>query len=504
MCVQVRCVSRSSGGSLLAIGGNEDDGSQPWGLSSAEAIARIESGEWSFFVARPAADPVAVLVRTIGGTKVLTTAPDDTQTNNLANLPDCASPLTATEPQFPLSIPGPRQPTMVELLGPGPPHSGPVKVNPGANGHFRVTNWSATRPLQRLRLVCNAPFPANLELYVDSDPTRPDYVEAQHKLVRVDSTSPEQVRQQEDAGTGWYDWTLSLPDASYPHRFTPFVVQVGVPAKQGKSVGFTLFVRNVSYNRFCAGPSTPLSVVVDRATYAPQYTYPPIGSSSGPSTKAPARAYTAGLFTPWAPAVRNVGQSATNGVSRRLEVQSATDAGMAATDWPEWGVYTDPSTNPPKRLCQPLGFGVLTGMGSTGGIGFSPSASFGIALAIEQPHAPGYAGDTLFRFVKLGATASSSMDVEGFVTTPTATVTPRILLDAGEQVALIVDANHGGAPATPGRVRLVDLGHAANSLREIPFDGVTLSAKVVARSGGGFDAAITTDAGTTTVHLPSS
>src|SRR5262245_38612924 len=83
------------------------------------------------------------------------------------------------------------------------------------------------------------------------------------------------------------------------------------------------------------------------------------------------------------------------------------------------------------------------------------------------------------------------------------TVTPRILLDPAEQVALVVDANNGGAPGTPGRIRLLDLGHAAKSLREIQFDRTTLSAAVVARPDGGFNATITTKSGTTTVQLPS-
>ena len=98
------------------------------------------------------------------------------------------------------------------------------------------------------------------------------------------------------------------------------------------------------------------------------------------------------------------------------------------------------------------------------------------------------------------------MDVQGFLRTgelPPATVTPQILFDQAEQVALVVSANVGGAATTnPGRVRLLDLGQGASSLRELEFDGTTLSASVAKRTDGSFEAVITTDAGTTKVPLP--
>ena len=168
----------------------------------------------------------------------------------------------------------------------GGPGVGAVLVNPGSDGRFRIASWTTANPVRRLRVVCNAPFPANLEVYIERDPTRPDYVESDHKLTKVDSTSPGAVRALEDLGRGWYDWTLSLPDVSYPHRFTPFIVPIGISAVQGTGTGFTLFIRNVSYNRYCEGPSTPVSVVVYRTTYTPPYTYPTISIAADGSNAA--------------------------------------------------------------------------------------------------------------------------------------------------------------------------------------------------------------------------
>ena len=69
MCVKVTCVGRSGDGTITHIAGSDDDGSMRWGLTREKAIERIESNEWSFFVARPAADVAPVLVRTVSGRK---------------------------------------------------------------------------------------------------------------------------------------------------------------------------------------------------------------------------------------------------------------------------------------------------------------------------------------------------------------------------------------------------------------------------------------------------
>lgn len=503
MCVKVTRVGKASDGTLSHIGGSEDDGSLAWGLTIAEAIQQIETNEWSFFSARPAADPVPVRVVQRNGKKSLTTAADDTQTNNLDLLPVSNPPLAGVDPQFPISIPGPRQPALVEVVGRGA-SGGAVVVPPDASGRFRIPGWTGSKPLSRLRITCNAPFPADLEVYIERDPSRSDYVQATHKLAKVDSTSPGEVRALEDQGLGWYDWTLKIIDASYPRRFTPFVVSVGIPKAFAGSAGLTLYIGNRSYNRYCAGPSTPLSVVLYRATYVPPYTYTSTsGSSSGGSTPPP-RAYKEGPFVVWSPAVRNIGQSITKGPNKRVRVVSPAELGTVG--WPQYGVFDDPATSTAtktSRICQPIGFAVLAGTGpAVAGTGFSGTGDFGVALAALQPNVPGYAGNLLFQFAKLGAAQALPMAVEGFLTTPNATVTPSILFDPADQVALVVDANRYGG-TSPGRAQLLDLGHGLNSLATFEFDGQTISA-TVAKAGSAFEAVVTTNAGTRTVALPKS
>lgn len=497
MCVKVTWVGKASDGTISHIGGSDDDGSLPWGLTVAEAVQHIESNEWSFFSARPAADPVAVRVVVRGGSKRLTTSPDDTKTNNLDLLPVNATPMAGVDPQFPLSIPGPRQPSLVQVQGRGS-SGGLVVVPPDSAGRFKIPGWTATHPLTRLRITCNAPFPAELEVYIDRDPSQSGYVEATHKLAKVDSMSPAAVRALDQQGLGWYDRTVSI-GGTYPHRFTPFVVAVGIPKSFQSKPGVTLHIVNVSYNRYCAGPSTPLSVVlIQTSAYTPPFVYPPSGgSSSSGTTTPPPREYKPGAFVAWSPAVKNIGQSTTKG-SKRLQVKSPTDVGTVG--WPQYAVYDDSSTS--KKLCQPVGFAILPGTGpAAAGAGFSGTGDFGVVLAVLQPNVPAHAGNVLFRFVKLGAAQAQPMDVEAFLTKNTQTVTPRILMDAADQLALVVDANRfGGTPA--GRAQLLDLGHNAATLATFEFDGTTISASVTKKSAGTFEAVVTTNQGSRTIPLP--
>lgn len=186
--------------------------------------------------------------------------------------------------------------------------------------------------------------------------------------------------------------------------------------------------------------------------------------------------------------------------AKRLQVKSPIQIGTAG--WPQYAVYDDPSIPQPKKLCQPVGFAILPGTGTAvGGADFSGTGDFGVVLAALQPHVPGHAGDVLFRFVKLGAAQAQPMDVEAFLAKGTTTVTPRILMDAADQLALVVDANRfGGLPS--GHARLLDLGHHAATLASFEFDGTTISATVTKKSTGTFEAVVTTDQGARTVALP--
>lgn len=212
----------------------------------------------------------------------------------------------------------------------------------------------------------------------------------------------------------------------------------------------------------------------------------------------PALPYREGPFVEWRPAVQSVGQSVLLGPSRRLRV---VPPGPGSAGWPAYGVFDKPATS--ELLCQPVGFAPLTGSGpALGGAGFSQTGSLGIALAVLQPHAPGYAGNILFRFAALPSPATQSTDVEGFLTTPNSTVSPRIWLDPAERLAVVVDANRfGGHVANPGRARLLDLSRGARVLAAFEFDGKTVFA-AIAESAAGFEAVVTTNVESRRVRLP--
>ena len=61
-----------------------------WKLTTADAVSKIERGEWAFYVERPAGDRVWVQVATSRyGNKYLKTEADGDEPNNLLSLPEC-------------------------------------------------------------------------------------------------------------------------------------------------------------------------------------------------------------------------------------------------------------------------------------------------------------------------------------------------------------------------------------------------------------------------------
>lgn len=91
---RVRCINKTNRPDpherIRRIGGTNADESQ-WRLDQGDAIAGIEAGKWTFYVERPAGDPVAVVVAVSRfGNKYLKTTADGDQPNNLLSLPECA------------------------------------------------------------------------------------------------------------------------------------------------------------------------------------------------------------------------------------------------------------------------------------------------------------------------------------------------------------------------------------------------------------------------------
>jgi Protein of unknown function (DUF3892) len=90
---QIRCINKlprnDPWDKISHVGGLNSNGTR-WKLTQAEAIVGIESGKWSFFVAVPQNDRVAVVVAISRfGNKYLKTVADGDSPNNLLSLPEC-------------------------------------------------------------------------------------------------------------------------------------------------------------------------------------------------------------------------------------------------------------------------------------------------------------------------------------------------------------------------------------------------------------------------------
>ncbi|WP_029066003.1 DUF3892 domain-containing protein [Labrenzia sp. ac12] len=90
---RIRCINKTDRQSawerISNVGGTNPDGNR-WKLTLARAIQGVESGEYAFYVERPAGDRVNVIVAvSAAGNKYLKTEADGDQPNNLLSLPEC-------------------------------------------------------------------------------------------------------------------------------------------------------------------------------------------------------------------------------------------------------------------------------------------------------------------------------------------------------------------------------------------------------------------------------
>jgi hypothetical protein len=72
---------------IVNIGGLNNNGTS-WKMSLDTAIKGIEEGEWTFYVYRKGIK-VNVVIAEKSGTKYLKTEADDSENNNLLELPEC-------------------------------------------------------------------------------------------------------------------------------------------------------------------------------------------------------------------------------------------------------------------------------------------------------------------------------------------------------------------------------------------------------------------------------
>jgi len=90
--IAIRCINKSDRTNpyerILSIGGVNPDGNR-WKMSQADAIVRIKTGKYTFYVNRGGSAVDVIIAKSQFGHEYLKTVADGEVPNNLLSLPEC-------------------------------------------------------------------------------------------------------------------------------------------------------------------------------------------------------------------------------------------------------------------------------------------------------------------------------------------------------------------------------------------------------------------------------
>jgi hypothetical protein len=233
VCVQVRYVNRAPDGDVAALGGDNLGGSR-WGLSVQEAIERIDSGQWTFYVEQPQNDRVLVVVAQRGARRYLKTTADGDVPNNLLALPAREPLITGQAPGFPAMLPGASTPVLQRVLRAGQPPQA-VTAAGRMNGAFPAL------PAASVYIRFSAPWPADLEMKLDGF--------ALERAASGTTTRPDL----DALDLGWYH-VFSLTNID--RDATNWEIVVVAPPSRRRGPRYTIAITHLTMNPNCRRRAT--------------------------------------------------------------------------------------------------------------------------------------------------------------------------------------------------------------------------------------------------------